>query len=130
MKKKIQVIQHQKYDKTKEILYSGYATFHLEEDYECLQYKELDGTKVVMKLFDEQFQLQRFSETTTHLTMISNQKTKNEIVSEYGNIEIEIYTFAYSKNHDKIIVEYDILETDKLGYILEIGIEEGFNEFN
>lgn len=130
MERTIRIIQNHRYDKTKKILYKGISKAIVGSDYYQINYTEMDGTSVTLKFFETHVEINREGEVRSNLLFITNKVTRNQIHNEYGVIEIEVYTYAYNKNHDKIIVEYDILSSEELGYVLEVQVEEGFSEFN
>ncbi|MDF9824313.1 uncharacterized beta-barrel protein YwiB (DUF1934 family) [Breznakia sp. PF5-3] len=132
MIKKLHVKHRHRYNNEEAVLYNGEVTFNIYDDYEELLYKENDGAKVKVHLYEDHMKIIRNGEIISNLKFVVDKKTKNILMTPYGDLEIEIYTYEYHKEHDKIIVEYDVLSSseEKDGYRIEFSIEEERSEFN
>lgn len=132
MKKKVKITNTHRYTKQKNIQYNGYVDFEEKNDGYTFTFREKDGTKVRMNVYEYYMQIERFGEATTFLTLRKDVVTKNPIKSMYGVFEIDIYTYSYEWSTNYIKVEYDVENgsDDKDGFIIEIEIKEGRNEFH
>jgi len=132
MIKQIYVKHQHRYSLEEADLYRGAASFVIHDDYEELIYREADGSKVNVCIYQNQLIIIRSGEVQSNLTFKEHQKTINVIKSSYGDIEIELYTYQYKSEKNRIIVDYDIVSSseDKDGYYIEFCIEEGICEYN
>ena len=132
MKKKIKVTNTHRYTKEKNIQYNGYVDINETMDGFMFTFREKDNTKVRMTVHEYYMQIERFGQATTFLTLRKDVTTKNPIKSPYGVFEIDIFTYDYQNSGNYIKVEYDVENgtDDKDGFIVEIEIKEGRNEFH
>lgn len=130
--KKINVKHQHRYTLEKANLYNGLANYQLFDDHEEISYQENDGAKVKVSVFPEYLKIERKADITSSLLFFPYKKTSNELKSEYGNFNVEIYTYKYQKHNHCILVEYDILSSSsqKDGYEIMFEMEENINEFN
>lgn len=130
--KKIKVKHRQRYNHEEAELYKGHVEYAIFDDHEEYQYREKDGAKVRVCLFPDYMSITRNGEILSNLVFRKGKITKNILKSSYGDIEIELFTYAYQREHDKIIVEYDILSSSegRDGYRIEFVMEEECSEFN
>lgn len=132
MRKKIQVKHTHRYTKSENILYEGYAICNDYDGYMEITYHESDDTKVVMYAYDNYMIIERYGEVQSQLHLHRNKRSKCPMKSEYGSFEIEVTTFAYKKQDNAIMVEYDIESgnPDKDGFKIEIEVKEVAHEYN
>lgn len=132
MKKKIKIINTHKYTNAKEIQFHGYVDIDFLDDGFSFVFHEKTGVKVRMKIHEYYMQIERFGEAKTSLTLRKGVVSKNPIKSIYGVFEIDIYTYDFQNHGNYIKVEYDVENgsDDKDGFVIEIEIKEGRNEFH
>lgn len=110
MEKYAIVKQKHLYTNEKNIMYKGKVHYTLDNSCTTVRYKEYDtNADVCLHATANELKLQRVAEITTQIHFILGQTTTNEILSEFGKIEINIYTHKYIKKENIIAVEYDIL---------------------
>lgn len=132
MKKRLHVRHQHRYLLEVADLYNGEAEYSLFDDYELLTYKEADDVLVKVYLYEDYMQIHRHGEIKSKLSFKVNQTTKNLLITPYGDMEIELFTYNYRYEKNKIILEYDILSSneEKDGYRIEFIVEEGVSEFH
>lgn len=115
MKKHVIVKQKNLYSNEKNIMYDGLVSYNNIDAEINLRYIEFHtNAQVEIKAKDGAFYIQRKAEVTSQLCFIPNRKTTNSILSEFGIIEIEIFTHKYIKRENIIAIEYDILQGDEV----------------
>lgn len=132
MRKKIQVKHTHRYTKSQNILFNGYANCHYYDRHIEYTYDEQDDTNVIMRVYDDHMEIERFGEVHSLLQLYEGTSTLNPMESEYGTFEIEIYTYAYQNDDNYIMVEYDVESgsEDKDGFKIEIEVKEDIHEYN
>lgn len=132
MKKKVKITNTHRYTKQKNIQFNGYVDCEAKGEGITFTFREKEGTKVRMNIYEYYMQIERFGEAETFLTLRKDVVTKNPIKSIFGVFEIDIYTHDYINEKKYVRVEYDVENgsDDKDGFIIEIEIKEGRNEFH
>lgn len=91
-------------------MFDGIANFIGKEDILILEYVEKStNAKVVVHASDEHMTIKREGDAITNLSFHAKQKTSGSVLSEFGTVEIEIFTHKYIKRENIIAIEYDIL---------------------
>lgn len=130
MKKYVIVKQKHLYTNERNLMFEGYAGFSKNESCITLEYIEKDQkTKVCVIASDDELQIKRNGEIVTHLYFTHKEKTMGTIMSEFGMIEIDIFTHKYIKKENIIAIEYDILSGNEMsdGYRIIWTIKEDFS---
>ena len=130
MKKHI-IVQHtHRYTHQKEKLFEGYAEVSEFNEYRQYRFQEADGTKVVMTCYEFSMRIERFGEIHSCIECQPGKSIECPMRSAYGTFAIPIYTFAYVREDDYVVVSYDVENgtDDKDGFIIEI--EEDRHETN
>ena len=110
MKKLVTIKQTDLLTNTKNILYKGCIELLDTMDEITLEYLENDKrTKVKLTFRDDTMQLLRTGEMITNLSFHVHEQTKGSITSQYGVMDLEVYTHKYIRKENIIAVEYDIL---------------------
>lgn len=132
MKKNVKVMHTHRYTLEKAVLYEGYAHCNDYGTYKEFTYFENEETKVILYIYQEYMEIQRYGEAQSSLTLKKEETTFNPIKSMYGTFEVEITTYEYRNTDHYIVVEYDIHNgsDDKDGFKIEIKIEEDVYELN
>jgi len=132
MKKNIHVKHQHRYSFEVVDQYQGEADFTIHDQYEKLVYYDHQGIRITLYIYDDHLNIERKGELHSSLSFIENKKTKNMIKSDYGDIEIELFTYQYDKKKNQIIIDYDVVSSssDKDGYYIEFKIEEDVCEYN
>lgn len=92
-----------------------------------IQYVERDQkTKVDVEAYEDELKIKRNGEVVTHLLFHCKEKTKGSVLSEFGTIDLGVYTHKYIKKENIIAIEYDILSGDEVsdGYRILWTIKE------
>ena len=111
MKKYVNVKQKHLYTNERNVMFDGYAIYYKEHEEMRLEYKEEDGhTKVSVCAADSSLKIERTSkEMCTSLSFLPNKTTKGFVRSEFGTIDLQVYTHKYIRKDSIIAIEYDIL---------------------
>ena len=103
------------YTNEKHIMFHGVGEMDVQGDNISLSYIERDGiSKVRVNATFDTLCIERDAELKSRLPFKSKEKTMGTILSEFGEIDIEIYTHKYIFNKDTIAVEYDIVQGDEV----------------
>lgn len=126
------VINTHRYTKDTVVLYEGNMIVHEYMDRFEYKYREADGTKVTITIYEDAMSIKRQGEVTTSLMLKPNEKTLNPVESPFGTFEIEVTTYRYEKIENKYCVEYDVENgmDDKDGFIVELVLEGEQYEFH
>lgn len=110
MKKHVTLKQTHLGTKQKNILFKGYLELLPEQDNISFHYIESDQTTVVeVRAEQDSFYLKRSGEMITELCFRENEKTRGTIRSEYGTIELTLFTHKYIQKDNIIAIEYDVM---------------------
>lgn len=110
MKKHLIVKQKDRYTDEKNLMFDGYVDFMKKGSLISIEYVEKDQTTTVkVKADDDELQLERKGEIQTQLLFRHKETTIGSVLSEFGTIELEIYTHKYIRKDNIIALEYDIL---------------------
>ena len=110
MKKHLIVKQKDRYTDEKNLMFDGYVDFMKKGSLISIEYVEKDQTTTVkVKADDDELQLERKGEIQTQLLFRHKETTIGSVLSEFGTIELGIYTHKYIRNDNIIALEYDIL---------------------
>lgn len=107
----------QKHLYTNESIMMYQGSVALTNDSACmmLSYTESDRhTNVVIRAYPDELRIERNGEVITNLRCLRNKKTLGTILSEFGTIELDIYTHKYIRKENAIAVAYDILNGDEV----------------
>lgn len=129
MKKRITVKRKHRYTNERDILYQGVCDFHKKSDGITLQYREDDkdaSVQVEVFAYDNHIELKRRGETISHLCFEKGKNTKGTLTSQYGDLDIDLYTYQYIRKDQVITLEYDILNGEEVtgGYRIIWNIKE------
>lgn len=131
MKKYVVVKQKHLYTQERNLMFEGYAEVVKNDSYIALSYVESDQ-KTNVNLVAEQgmLKIKREGEMNTDLNFCSAKKTRGCIMSEFGNIELSLFTHKYIKKENIIAIEYDILHEGMIvdGYRIIWMIKEDVHE--
>ena len=96
-------------------MYKGKVHFSNENSCTIIQYKEYDtNADVQICASENELSIHRTSELVSHLRFVLKEKTINKLLSEFGTIEIMVYTHKYIKKENIIAVEYDTMQGDQV----------------
>ncbi|WP_416325678.1 DUF1934 domain-containing protein [[Eubacterium] hominis] len=110
MKKHLIVKQKDRYTDEKNLMFDGYVDFMKKGSLISIEYVEKDQTTTVkVKADDDELQLERKGEIQTQLLFRHKETTIGSVLSEFGTIELGIYTHKYIRKDNIIALEYDIL---------------------
>lgn len=110
MKKHLIVKQKDRYTDEKNLMFDGYVDFMKKGSLISIEYVEKDQTTTVkVKADDDELQLERKGEIQTQLLFRHKETTNGSVLSEFGTIELGIYTHKYIRKDNIIALEYDIL---------------------
>ena len=110
MKKHLIVKQKDRYTDEKNLMFDGYVDFMKKGSLISIEYVEKDQTTTVkVKADDDELQLERKGEIQTQLLVRHKETTIGSVLSEFGTIELGIYTHKYIRKDNIIALEYDIL---------------------
>ena len=110
MKKHIVVKQKHLYTEERNLMFVGQAFFSDSDGCLRLSYKERgSNTAVSVEAENEELRIQRDGELMTRLTFQHKKQTTGSILSEFGTIDIGVFTHKYIKKENIIAIEYDIL---------------------
>lgn len=121
------VKQKHLYNGQKNIMYKGHVDCLIKDLCTSLSYKEYDGcTEVQVQASDDELRIERKGDMVSKFHYIAGKKTKGSIMTEFGMIEIELYTHKYIKKENIIAVEYDVLQQDDVieGYRIIWNLKE------
>ncbi|OCN03944.1 hypothetical protein A4S06_03880 [Erysipelotrichaceae bacterium MTC7] len=119
------------YTKESQDLYVGEATYDIYDDYEQISYQELDGAKVTLRVYDDHAQIERVGDVHSILTFKENDDTTNLIKSEYGDMNIDLFTHLYRKSDNQVIIAYDVLQSHEHdGFKITFTMKGDLNEYN
>lgn len=129
MKKTITVKQKHRYTKETNLMYRGAGEFERKND--CIKLNYLENNKpmdvqVEVTAYHDHMELKRTGELVSHLNFVPKQKTKGTLTSEYGDIDIDLFTYKYIRKDNVITLEYDIMNGDEVsgGYHIIWNIKE------
>lgn len=115
MKKYIVVKQKHLYSNERYLMYEGQAFFSNKDGCMCLSYTEKgSSTKVSIEARNHMLSIKRDGELVTQLTFQKDKQTMGTVISEFGTIDIGVFTHKYIKKENIIAVEYDILSGDEV----------------
>lgn len=115
MKKYGIVNQTHLYTKETNMMYKGPIFFIQNATHSSLEYTEMHThTKVYINAYEDRIEINRIGEMETKLNFRPNEKTIGTILSEFGTIEIGIYTHKYIKRDNTIALAYDILNGEEV----------------
>lgn len=109
MKKHLTVKQKHRYTNEKNLMFEGHVNLVKNGSSQCIEYVEKDGASVKVIADDEGLHIKRKGEVITNLHFEMNEKTSGSVLSEFGTIDLEIYTYKYIRKDNIIALEYDIL---------------------
>ena len=110
MKKHIVVKQKHLYTGERNLMFEGKAFFSNSDGCLRLSYTERgSNTAVSVEAENEELRIQRDGELMTRLTFQHKKQTTGSILSEFGTIDIGVFTHKYIKRENIIAIEYDIL---------------------
>ena len=110
MKKHIVVKQKHLYTEERNLMFEGQAFFSDSDGCLRLSYTERgSNTAVSVEAENEELRIQRDGELMTRLTFQHKKQTTGSILSEFGTIDIGVFTHKYIKKENIIAIEYDIL---------------------
>lgn len=129
MKKKITVKRKHRYTNERDVLYQGPSEFDRIEHGIKLQYQEKNKeacVQVEVLAYDDHIELKRQGETASSLQFIQGKKTKGVLSSQYGDLDIDLYTYQYICKDQVITLEYDICNGEEVtgGYRIIWNIKE------
>ena len=128
MKKYVTVKQKHRLTKERNLLFQGSADIDKDAHCLCIKYMEqVSHTHVDIYAYEQELKLCRIGEAKTRLHFITGKKTLCSIESEYGVIDLHIYTHKYIRKDNVIAIEYDIVHDDVVtdGFYIIWNIEEG-----
>lgn len=131
MKKILAVKQKHLYTDEKNLMYQGEASYRVVDDTMYIEYKEqVTKADVCVKASKQQVCIIRSGELQSELWFVPKEKTSGKLLSEFGLIEIEIYTHKYIRKDNVIALEYDILVEREVtdGYRVIWNIKEDMKE--
>ena len=109
MKKHLTVKQKHRYTNEKNLMFEGHVNLARNGSSLRIEYVEKDGASVKVIADDEGLHIERKGEVITNLHFEMNEKTDGSVLSEFGTIDLEIYTYKYIRKDNIIALEYDIL---------------------
>lgn len=110
MKKYLTVKQTNRYTKEKNLMFQGHAMYEKKGTALAISYMERDQkTNVAITIQDDELAIIRQGELMTTLVFRALETTKGSVLSEFGTIDLEIYTHKYIRKDNNIALEYDIL---------------------
>ena len=110
MKKHIVVKQKHLYTEERNLMFEGQAFFSDSDGCLRLSYTERgSNTAVSVEAENEELRIQRDGELMTRLTFQHKKQTTGSVLSEFGTIDIGVFTHKYIKKENIIAIEYDIL---------------------
>ena len=110
MKKHIVVKQKHLYTEERNLMFEGQAFFSDSNGCLRLSYTERgSNTAVSVEAENEGLRIQRDGELMTRLTFQHKKQTTGSVLSEFGTIDIGVFTHKYIKRENIIAIEYDIL---------------------
>lgn len=110
MRKYIVVKQKQLYTGERNLMFKGLAFFSNIEDVLHLSYTEMDTeSSVIVEAYPDELRVHRKGEVVTHLQFQQGRQTDGSVLSEFGTIDIGIFTHKYIRKENCIAIEYDIL---------------------
>ena len=115
MKKHVIVKQKHLYTEERFLMFDGLAEITRHEDLIQIRYRERDQkTEVTVDAYDDHLEIKRNGEVITSLLFRSKEKTNGSVLSEFGTIDLGVYTHKYIKKENIIAIEYDILNGDEV----------------
>ena len=115
MKKHIVVKQKHLYTEERNLMFEGQAFFSDSNGCLRLSYTERgSNTAVSVEAENEGLRIQRDGELMTRLTFQHKKQTTGSVLSEFGTIDIGVFTHKYIKRENIIAIEYDILSGDEV----------------
>ena len=109
MKKYLTVKQTHRYTNEKNLMFQGHANYEQKAYGLCISYKEDEQTSVTVMIQDDEISIKREGEFITSLMFRNLEKTQGSVLSEFGTIDLEIYTHKYIRKENIVALEYDIL---------------------
>lgn len=129
MRKKVTVKRKHRYTLERDLMYRGASEWMRKDD--CIKLHYLEKNKpldvvVEVDAYKDHMELRRSGETKSKLLFKEKETTKGILSSEYGDIEIDLYTYRYIRNDTVIMLEYDILSAGEVsgGYHIIWDIKE------
>ena len=115
MKKHIVVKQKHLYTEERNLMFEGQAFFSNSDGCLRLSYTERgSNTMVSVEAEEEELRIKRDGELMTRLTFQHKKQTTGSVLSEFGTIDIGVFTHKYIKRENIIAIEYDILSGDEV----------------
>ncbi|MDH6366842.1 uncharacterized beta-barrel protein YwiB (DUF1934 family) [Breznakia sp. PH1-1] len=131
MKKKLHVMHQHLYTKESQDLFIGEATHDIYDDYEQYTYEEETGAKVILRVYENYAQIERIGDVHSILKFIENEDTTNLIKSEFGDMNIDLFTHLYRKDDNQVVIAYDVLHSqDHDGFKITFMMKGDLNEYN
>lgn len=93
----------------KMLLHNGEALLKKQQDVMHIEYMEDGCNKVNVKASNDGLSLIREAQHRSELVFVPNKKTVGKVISEYGVLPIELFTHKYIRNHNMIMLEYDVM---------------------
>lgn len=110
MKKHIVVKQKHLYTEERNLMFEGQAFFSNSDGCLRLSYTEHgSNTMVSVEAEEGELRIKRDGEIITRLTFQHQKQTTGLILSEFGTIDIGVFTHKYIKRENIIAIEYDVL---------------------
>lgn len=110
MKKHLTVKQKHRYTNEKNLMFEGHVDFVKKGSLMSIAYVEKDqSASVNISADDVELRLERKGEVHTNLCFRHKETTVGSVLSEFGTIDLEIYTHKYIRKDNIIALEYDIL---------------------
>lgn len=110
MKKHIVVKQKHLYTEERNLMFEGQAFFSNSDGCLRLSYTEHgSNTMVSVEAEEGELRIKRDGEIITRLTFQHQKQTTGSILSEFGMIDIGVFTHKYIKRENIIAIEYDVL---------------------
>lgn len=127
MKNYAVVKQKHLYNGQKNVMYQGVVEVGRNGYCTSLDYQEYDGcTSVHVEAHAQQLTIHRKGDVESILEYALHQKTKGKLMTEFGMIELELYTHKYIRKENIIAIEYDIMQNDEVieGYRIIWNLKE------
>ncbi len=110
MKKHIVVKQKHLYTGERNLMFEGKAFFSNTDG--CIRLSYTEGhsdTQVSVEAGEDELRITRDGEIITRLSFRHQLETTGSLLSEFGTIDIGVFTHKYIKKENIIAIEYDIL---------------------
>ena len=110
MKKHLTVKQKNRYTDEKSLMFEGHVEFIKKGSLISIEYMEHDQATIVKIHADkDELRLERKGEIQTNLLFRHMETTQGSVLSEFGTIDLGVYTHKYIRKENIIALEYDIL---------------------